>query len=346
MRYLCFGLGAIGTYLGGSLAKTGNKVVFIDRDDIGSAARRQGLRLETPSGVHTVSNPMVVYSLEQALGQAPFDAALLAIKSFDTPGFLTEIHPYLERFPPIIGLQNGVENENLLEEAIGPGSVIPATVTSAVGKRGPGDIILERLRGVGIYSGHILSEKIIRDFNAAGLNPQPFSSAGAMKWSKLLTNLLVNATSAILDLTPAEILRDPLCYRLEIAQLRETLAVMDALNIPVVNLPRTPVKGLAFLARTMPLMISQPLLLRLAAKGRGNKMPSFYIDLHSGRKKSEVDYLNGAVVRFGKRLGIRTPANFLLNTVLVAMAEGKIEPQQYSRNPAKLWDAYLQMQQH
>jgi len=345
MRYLCFGLGAIGTYLGGSLAKTGNKVVFIDHDDIGSAVRRQGLRLETPSGVHTVSNPMVVSSLEQALEQAPFDAVLLAIKSFDTPGFLTEIHPYLERFPPIIGLQNGVENEDLLEKVIGPGSVIPATVTSAVGKRGPGDIILERLRGVGIYSGHILSEKIIKDFNAAGLNVQPFSSAGAMKWSKLLTNLLANATSAILDLTPAEVLADPLCYQLEIAQLREALAVMDALNTHVVNLPHTPVKGLAFLVRMLPSIISQPILKRVAAKGRGNKMPSFHIDLYAGRKKIEVDYLNGAVVRFGKRLGIRTPANSLLNTTLLAMVEGKIELHQYSRNPVKLWEAYLQTQQ-
>ncbi|NPV76978.1 MAG: 2-dehydropantoate 2-reductase [Anaerolineae bacterium] len=344
MRYLCFGLGAIGTYLGGSLARAENKVVFIDRDDVGAAVAQQGLRLETPSGVHIVSNPVVVSSLEQALAQGPFDAALLAIKSFDTPAFLAGIQSHLKEIPPIICFQNGVENEGLLEEAMGPGRIIPATVTSAVGKRGPGDIILERLRGVGIYSRHTLSERLIQEFNSAGLNAQPFSDAGAMKWSKLLTNLLGNATSAILDLTPKEVLEDPLGYQLEIAQLREALAVMDALKIRVVTLPRTPVKGLAFLVRALPPAIGRPLLVRVAAKGRGNKMPSFHIDLHAGRRNIEVDYLNGAVVRFGQRLGIRTPANSLLNAVLMGMAEGMIEFSQFSRNPQKLWDAYLQAQ--
>ncbi len=344
MRYLCFGLGAIGTYLGGSLTRAGNKVVFIDRDDIGTAVGKLGLRLETPSGVHVVSNPEVVSSLGQALAQGTFDAALLAIKSFDTPTFLEDIQSNLKELPPIVCFQNGVENESLLEEAMGTGRVIPATVTSAVGKRGPGDIVLERLRGVGIYSGHTLSERLVQDFNAAGLNAQPFADASAMKWSKLLTNLLVNATSAILDLTPKEVLEDPFGYQLEIAQLREALAVMDALNIQVVNLPRTPVEGLAFLARALPPVIGRPLLIRVAAKGRGNKMPSFHIDLHAGRKNIEVDYLNGAVVRFGKRLGIRTPANSLLNSVLMGMVEGKIELSQYTKNPEKLWDAYLQVQ--
>ena len=344
MRYLCFGLGAIGTYLGGSLAKAGNKVVFTDHADIGAAVRRQGLRLEMPSGLHIVSNPVVVSSLEQALALGPYDAALLAIKSFDTPSFLADIQPYLKELPPIICFQNGVENESLLEEATGSGGVVPATVTSAVGKNGPGDIILERLRGVGIYGGHAISKPLLKDFNAAGLNAQPYSDAKAMKWSKLLTNLLANATSAILDLTPKEVLDDPLGYRLEIAQLREALAVMDASNIRVVNLPQVPVKSLAFLARALPPIIGRPLLVKVGAKGRGNKMPSFYIDLHAGRKNIEVDYLNGAVVRFGRRLGIRTPANTLLNTVLLGMAEGRVELTQYSKNPGKLWDAYLQAQ--
>jgi Ketopantoate reductase PanE/ApbA C terminal. len=78
--------------------------------------------------------------------------------------------------------------------------------------------------------------------------------------------------------------------------LRECLAVMKAQGIDVVDLPKTPVRALAFATR-LPLWLSKPLLGRAAGSGRGGKMPSFHIDLHSGRGKSEVDYLHGAVVR-------------------------------------------------
>ena len=64
-------------------------------------------------------------------------------------------------------------------------------------------------------------------------------------------------------------------------------------------------------------------------------MPSFHIDLHSGRGKSEVDYLNGAVVRFGERLGIPTPVNSWLNQTLLSLTQGKLPVDTYSRNPDK-----------
>jgi hypothetical protein len=156
-----------------------------------------------------------------------------------------------------------------------------------------------------------------------------------MKWSKMLTNLLANATSAILDLPPAEIFAHPGLYRLEIRQLRETLRVMAALGVRPVDLPGTPVRLLAYGVQRLPLAVSRPLLRRAVGGGRGAKMPSFHIDLHSGRGKSEVDYLNGAVVRFGDRLGIPTPANRLLNETLLALSEGRLPLDAYAGKPEK-----------
>ncbi len=157
-----------------------------------------------------------------------------------------------------------------------------------------------------------------------------------MKWSKMLTNLLANASSAILDMTPAEIFAQPGLYKLEIAQLREALAVMDAQQIQVVDLPGTPVRLLTWTIRNLPLSISRPLLRRAIGGGRGGKMPSFHIDLHSGRGQSEVDYLNGAVVRFGERTGVPTPANRLLNETLLRLTRGEIPLEQFSGQPEKL----------
>jgi 2-dehydropantoate 2-reductase len=234
-------------------------------------------------------------------------------------------------------LQNGVENEARLAAALGEQGVIAGTVTSAIGRRAAGDIFLERLRGVGVAAGHSLSKRLSAALNDAGLNARLFPSAAEMKWSKLLTNLLANATSAILDMTPAEVFAHPSLYRLEIEGLREALRVMKAQSLKVVDLPGTPVRLLA-LGALLPNFLSKPLMQRSVGKGRGAKMPSFHIDLYAGRGKSEVDYLNGAVVRFGERLGVPTPVNRLLCETLLALTEGKIPMEAFRHKPERLLD--------
>ena len=213
--------------------------------------------------------------------------------------------------------------------------VIPAAVTTAVARRAAGDIVLERLRGVGIGSTHMLAGRLAATFREALLNPQPFANEAAMKWSKMLTNLVANPTSAILDMTAAQVFAHPGLYQLEIAMLRECIAVMRAQRIPVVDLPGTPASQLAFATR-LPLWLSRPLLARAAGRGRGNKMPSFHIDLHSGRGKSEVEYLHGAVVRAGVKFGVPTPVNKMLTETLLALTRGEIPLEEYAHQPEKL----------
>ena len=70
--------------------------------------------------------------------------------------------------------------------------------------------------------------------------------------------------------------------------------------------------------------------------GRGDKMPSFHIDLHSGRGKSEVDFLHGAVVRGGERTKVPTPVNKLLTDTLLALTNGEIPLEEYAHQPEKL----------
>jgi 2-dehydropantoate 2-reductase len=214
--------------------------------------------------------------------------------------------------------------------------VIAGTVTSAIGRIAAGDIALERLRGVGIAAGNPLSARLSQEFSAAGLNARLYPSAPAMKWSKMLTNLLANATSAILNMTPAEIFNHPGIYRLEVKQLREALRVMRAQKIAVVDLPGTPVRLLALALRSLPPGVSRPLLRNAVGSGRGGKTPSFHIDLNSGRGLTEVDALNGAVVRFGEQVRVQTPVNRLLVSTLQALASGEMPRDAYARNPEKL----------
>ena len=340
LRLLSFGAGAIGTYIGGSLALAGQRVVFLERPEVAAELRQSGLRLEIDGREHRLPEPLLADSIEEALALGPFDAALFALKSYDTVSALVGMRPYAAQLPPIICLQNGVDNEPAIAALLGEDRVIPGSVTSAIGRRGAGDIALERLRGLGLAAGHPLAPALVQAMSAAGLNARLYQRAGDMKWSKMLTNLLANATSAILGMPAAEIFAHPGLYALEVAQLREALAVMRRQGLGVVDLPATPVRALAFGVRYLPLALSRPLIGRAVGGGRGGKMPSFYIDLHSGRGKSEVDFLNGAVVRAGQSLGIPTPANRLLTQTLLELTAGAVPLAQFDHRPDALLAAW------
>lgn len=340
LNILSIGAGAIGTYIGGSLALQGHRLTFLERPGAATDLADRGLLLTLGDGEHRISKPVVFDSLTQALNAHPYDLALFALKSFDTAGFLQSIQPSADIFPPILCLSNGVDNEPALESALGSEKIIAGTITSAVGRHALGEIVLEKMRGVGIAAGHPLSERLVAEFNRANLNAQLCSKAVDMKWSKMLTNLIANASSAILDMPPSEIFAHPGLYRLEIQQLREALAVMRYLGIKTTDLPGTPVRLLASAVQYLPVSLSRPLMAKAVGAGRGAKMPSFHIDLHHGRGISEVDYLNGAVVRAGESGGIPTPTNDLLNTTLLDLTAGRLPLDAYQHDPGKLIEAF------
>lgn len=336
MRYLVFGAGAIGTYIGGSLALSGQPVVFLERPEGAAGLRDHGLRLALNGEPKAIPQPVLVETFAQALAQGPFDLAILAVKSYDTQSLLDSLGDRIIDVPPILDLQNGVDNEAVVASRAGQDKVIPGTVTSAIGRLGPGAIRLERLRGVGVGGSHAVNQRLLQDLNHAELNAHEYADGTSMKWSKMITNLLANASSAILDMTPAEIFSDPRLYKLEIAQVREALRVMRALHMKVIDLPGTPVRLLAWAVQYLPESISRPFLYRAVGAGRGGKMPSFHIDLHAGRGKSEVEYLNGAVVRHGEDVGIQTPVNQALTELLTGLTEGRIPLSEYAHQPDKV----------
>jgi 2-dehydropantoate 2-reductase len=344
MKVLSFGAGAIGTYIGGSLALAGHQVVFVEQQKVVDELRQRGMRLDLTLDERRNTKEasrldpsafVIVSSLDDALRYGPFDVALFALKSFDTQAALDGLKPYADKMPPILCLSNGVDNEPMIAEVLGKDKVIYGTVTSAIGRRDAGDIVLERLRGMGVAKGHVLSEKLNSALDKAFLNSRLFDDAASMKWSKMLTNLLANPTSAILDMTAGEVFANWDLYKIEIDMLKECIAVMEAQGVQVVDLPGTPVRALAY-ATKLPLWLSKPLLGRAAGAGRGAKMPSFHIDLHSGRGKSEVKYLHGAVVRAGEKFNVPTPVNKVLTETLLALTNKEVSLEEFAHKPEKL----------
>ncbi|WP_040162286.1 ketopantoate reductase family protein [Nigerium massiliense] len=337
MKFLFVGAGAVGTYVGGSLAAAGHDVSFVERARTAVLIQQSGLRLHMDGDTRLVRDVRVYTTAREALAAGPHDVTVLALKSFETDAVMADLKECAgpAPLPPVLSLQNGVDNEAAIARHVGEAGVIAGTLTSAIGKPAVGEVIEERRRGVGIAAGHPLAPRVAEALNDARLGARVFPEAAPMKWSKMLTNLIGNATSAILDMPVGALFADDRLYDVEMAVLRECVAVMRGLGLRPVDLPGTPVRALAFGVERVPRFVAKPILQRTLGSARGHKMPSFHIDLQAGRR-TEVAWLNGAVARHGASCGVAAPVNRVLTDTLEGLTSGAIEREQFRRRPEAL----------
>ena len=194
-------------------------------------------------------------------------------------------------------------------------------------------IRIERERGLGLDAGHPISQEVSAAFNASGVETRLYAVPEAMKWSKLLTNMVANVTSAILGWTAASVVSHPGVFHLDLEALREALRVMRAYGWAPVALPGVRVDVLGRIL-DLPSVWLRPILGRIVSRGRGTKLPSLHADL--GRGRSEVYWLNGAVVDYGGRAGVATPANRLLTDIFDELVRSVTPPETYRDQPEKL----------
>jgi 2-dehydropantoate 2-reductase len=334
-RFVIFGAGAIGTYLGASLLGQGHQVVFLEREKDQESLSQGGIKMVIDGNKQYFPEPDIITDIG-IINKRSFDLAILALKTYHLDQILPDLIHLRDKLPPFLCLQNGVSSEDILRQAIGAELVIPGTVTTAVDRIQKGDILVRKNRGMGIAGDHPLIDGLLLELRRAGLNPKHYLNADDMKWSKLILNLLGNASSAILNLPPARIFADPALFKMERNQILEAVSIMDSMDIGIVDLPGVPVRLLVTLLKHVPTFISRPLLGRLIGGGRGDKMPSFHIDLHSGKGLSEVDHLNGAVVKAGMELNQPTPVNSLLNDILSRLLDGSESLKKYDHKPQVL----------
>jgi 2-dehydropantoate 2-reductase len=337
MNILVIGAGAIGGYFGGRLADQ-HDVTLIDRARLVEIIRSRGLRIIEPEAEHTPRNITAVESITAAFERtAHFDLALFCVKTYDTRGAIDPARPYADRIDHVLSLQNGVTSEDVLGEAFGRDKIIAGTFLNPVSVPEPGVVRLEKRKGgIGIAPLGPSPDAIVEALRTIGLPVHVYADYRSMKWSKLLLNLIGNATSAILDLNTTEAFADRRVFAIEIAALREAVAVMDALSIKPVSLPGYPVPLLVFALRYLPLPLLQMVMKRMARSGRGNKLPSLLMDLTYGRTQSEIDALNGAVARAGEAIGMQTPVNTQLTNIVQDLVAGKVDRAVWRRQTEKL----------
>ena len=339
MRVLCFGAGSVGCLLSGYLADAGAQLTLLCRPGQDSAIDEHGLEIVRPQDRLHIRRMQTLTSLSQWNGQPP-DVILLAVKAYDGRPAVEEIKPIVGRDTIILTVQNGIGNEEMLAEMFGSDRILSGALTLSVSRPELNRVQQNTNKGglglapVGEGMSSRLAE-LCRLWSGAGLTVSTYEDYRSLKWSKLLINLFGNASAAILDMSPKDMAKHAKLFSLELQQARECLRVMKAQKIHTVDLPGFPVHLLGWL-----LHLPDPILYRLLRQklvgGRGEKMPSLWVDLQRGRNDSEIHVLNGAVYRAGQRLGVPVPANELLYQTLVGILEGTIDRDSIRHQPDKL----------
>jgi 2-dehydropantoate 2-reductase len=252
--------------------------------------------------------------------RAPFDAdvALVTTKSYDTDAAIETLrkaiaHPEKCVF---VSPQNGVGNEEKLAAAFGADNVVAAALTTPVGRDRDGNVRTANEGGLALAPmGSNAYNWLVATFAGTGTNVKVVEDWRALKWSKLALNAVANASCAILNVLPNRLVHFEKVFTLEIRMIREIRAVMQAMKLTPIDLPRYPVRAL-FNVASLPSPVARGLLTRSIAAARGTKAPSLLIDLRNGRPQTEVDVLNGAVAAAGHEHRIPTPVNAIYCRVL------------------------------
>lgn len=342
MHFLVIGAGAVGGYLGACLALAGHNVTMVVRGAAAEVIERNGLTI-IEGEQQTTTKEIAVSTLRQALTEGgPYDQILLCVKAYDAQAALDEMVAFCPSPPNVITLQNGIGIEELFIEEFGREHVIAASLTIPLSHSTQSSVVIERSdRGLALAP--TLPEQNIAPlaglFQDAGIESVEFADYQSMKWSKALLNMVGNATSAILNRHPKVVYSYGPTFKLEMTMLKETLAVMKTLKVKPVDLPGAQTGRLVFAVKRLPKGMVKPILTNVVAEGRGNKMPSFHIDLAAGKRQNEVSFHNGAVASFGAAAGVSAPVNDALNDILVKLARRELDYQLFNGRPDRLVEA-------
>ncbi|KWF58362.1 ketopantoate reductase family protein [Burkholderia pseudomultivorans] len=295
MRIAVMGAGAVGCYFGGMLARAGHSVVLIGRPQHVEAIRRDGLYLDAVGFKGHV--PLEASTEAEAVQHA--ELVLLSVKSTDTESAAAAMRRHLAREAVIMTLQNGVDNAPRLQ-AVLTQEVIATVVRVAAEMIGPGHI-KHRGRGDLTIASAAKSDRIAEILVAAGVPTDISDNVTGALWAKLIGNCAYNALSAITQLPYGRIAAGDGVEDVLADVVAECLQVAAAMGVQV--------PGDVWLA------------VRNGAKAMPEQLSSTAQDLARG-KRSEIDHLNGYVVRQGEALGIATPVNRALRT-LVKLIESR-----------------------
>lgn len=320
------GAGAIGSSVGADLTQAGYDVVIIDQWPAHvEAMKAKGLRVVmTDEDLHT---PVQAYHLcEVCTLNQQFDIVLLAVKSGDTCWMAEFIKPYLKPDGVLVALQNGMNDESIVP-IIGYTRTVGCVVELSAEVFTPGVVQRNTTRtgtwfGLGELHGRITPrlrelEKIMANVAKSSVT----SNIWGAKWTKLITNTMTQGPIGMLGLKSAEGSELPGMTELLINIGRETIVVGNALGYVV-----EAIYGLTaeeFMGSSDDILKTS---LKTIIAHVGTKSRNAVVQDHLKKRYSEVDYINGVVVKKGKEVDIPTPYNSAVVEITRRITAGDLKP--------------------
>jgi 2-dehydropantoate 2-reductase len=318
-RILVHGAGSIGCYVGGVWAAAGLDVAFVGREAVRREIAGNGMTLTDSEGGRIALRPDEVRfsTSPDALAQA--DIIALCVKSTGTAAAAREIAHHAREDAIVISFQNGISNADVLKEALPGMTILRGMIPFNVIALGNG----RWHKAVAVWP--CVEDHPATRALAARIGKRPgrlrlSSDMAGILWGKLLINLN-NAVNALSGKTLIEQLGDRDYRRVVAASQIEALEILDAAGI-------VPAKAGPIAPRLMPHVLGapdflfRPLVLKrwkFDAKGRSSMADDF-----TAGRPTEIDYLNGEVVRLARSLGREAPVNEAI-TALVRQAEAGVE---------------------
>lgn len=305
MKIAVLGAGALGCAMGSCLSESGHEVWLINRrEDHVETMNTLGLCVQVNGADRYTPVKAALHASHVAAQIGTVDLLLVLVKSFHTREAITSSTSIVGPDTVVLSLQNGLGHEDVLAEVVGRDKVMAGKTYAGGVMLGPGRII-RGTEGKETYIGELEGrmtdrvQRVAAAFNAAGLITHISDNIMGTIWEKLLVNVATGALSGITRLAYGDLYQVPEVKACALAAVQEAMDVARACGIGLsVNDPE------------------QPWL-----KAAAGLPPEFKASMLQSLEKgsvTEVDYVNGSVVRWGQKCGVPTP----VNSTLVACLKG------------------------
>lgn len=301
MKICILGAGALGSTFGAWLSEAGHETWLLNRSNAHIAAvARDGLDIETANGRRRVQVRAAVSA--EAVGLV--DLVVVLVKSFATAEAMRQALALVGPETLVLSLQNGLGHEELLAEIVGPERVIAGKTYVGGVLLGPGRIrsgVAGKQTLIGELDGQLTPrvQAVAEAFAGAGLATTVSANIRGTLWDKLQVNVATGALTGITQLTYGQLYSEPLLRDTALQAVAEAIAVARAAGIE--------------------LGLQEPeAAWQLAREGLA---PSFKTSMLQSLQRgsiTEIDFINGAVVRLGQQYRVPTP----VNATLVACIKG------------------------
>ena len=293
MRVVVFGAGALGSFFGGMLSKK-HDVLLVGRKEHVDAINGGGLAIEGKTDF--VAFPEASTSMREG---DDADLVILTVKAYDTEEAVKEIAGKCSA--PILSLQNGLRNEEMIERIAGADRAVGGVTTHGVRYVAPGRVehtgIGETIVGEmdGSVSGRV--KKFADALTGCGVHTEVSSNIKREIWRKAVVNAAINPLTAILRCRNGYLLENEHARKLMGRICREGMAVAGGLGLGIGDA-----------------MEKAEEVARLTAENQSSMLQSLL-----RKRRTEIEFINGEIARVGRKVGVETPVNSTIVEIIRAM---------------------------